>query len=126
MTISTAFGPLLFIICAGMTLAQEGAPLFACNLKAISAAERPRYSQLVKRVREAVRERTEIENGYRFKIAAEAITLPELAEWMGMERLCCPFLTLQLTVTGSQADCSLTRTGPNGAKPLIDAEFPSH
>lgn len=105
MTISTAFGPLLFIICAGMTLAQEGAPLFACNLKAISAAERPRYSQLVKRVREAVRERTEIENGYRFKIAAEAITLPELAEWMGMERLCCPFLTLQLSVTGSQAAC---------------------
>lgn len=88
-----------------MTLAQEGAPLFACNLKAISAAERPRYSQLVKRVREAVRERTEIENGYRFKIAAEAITLPELAEWMGMERLCCPFLTLQLSVTGSQAAC---------------------
>ncbi len=100
--------------------------MFACNLKAISAAERPRYSQLVKSVRQAVRERKEIANGYQFKIAGGTITLPELAEWMGMERLCCPFLTLQLSVMGGQADWSLTLTGPNGVKPLIDAEFPSH
>ncbi len=126
MTISTWLGPLLFAVCAGMTIAQEGAPLFACNLKAISAAERPRYSQLVKRVREAVRERKEIANGYQFKIAGGTITLPEIAEWMGMERLCCPFLTLQLSVTGSQAAWLLTLTGPDGAKPLINAEFPSH
>ena len=126
MTISSGLGPLLFIICAAMTIAQEGAPLFACNLKAISAGERPRYSQLVERVREAVKERTETANGYRFKIAADVIALPELGEWMAMERLCCPFLTIQLSVTGSQSDWVLTLTGPKGVKPLIDAEFPSH
>src|SRR5262245_37617300 len=126
MTITTAFAALLCIICAGITVAQDGSTLFACNLRAINAAERPRYNQLVKRVREAARERTEISNGYRFTVAGDAITLSEVAEWMGLERRCCPFLTLQLSVTGNQADWVLILTGPKGVKPLIDAEFPSH
>jgi len=100
--------------------------VFACNLKAISAAERPRYNELVKRVRDAMRDRTETSNGYAFKLDSKRITLLEAAEWIGMERLCCPFLTLQLSAAGNQAHWVLTLTGPEGVKPLLDAEFPTH
>jgi hypothetical protein len=41
-------------------------------------------------------------NGYAFKLDAKAVTLTETAEWITMERLCCPFLTLQLSTAGNQ------------------------
>jgi hypothetical protein len=103
---------------------KTGAPAFACNLKAISAAERPRYNDLVKRIRTAIRSRREIANGYVFKVDSKTVALPEAAEWVSMERLCCPFLTLQLTASGNQTDWLLTLTGPEGVKSLITTEFP--
>jgi hypothetical protein len=55
----------------------------------------------------------------------QVMSLTELAEWMTMERLCCPFLTLQISASGNQPDWLLTLTGPEGTKPLLDAEFPA-
>lgn len=37
---------------------KNATPVFLCNLKAIPAADRPRYNELIARVRAAVRERT--------------------------------------------------------------------
>jgi hypothetical protein len=99
-------------------------PVFLCNLLAISPAARPRYNELVQRVREAMHQREEISNGYTFRLHGKAISLTETAEWMNMERLCCPFLTLQLSVSGHDAVWNLTLAGPAGIKPLLDAEFP--
>ncbi len=126
MTIATALFASLFCVCVSAAAQKNSATVFACNLKAISAAERPRYNKLVKRVREATRERTEMSNGYTFKLDSKTITLPEAAEWISMERLCCPFLTLQLSAAGNQAHWVLTLTGPEGVKPLLEAEFPRH
>jgi hypothetical protein len=125
MTIAIALRASLLCVCAA---AQKKDPsmVFACNLKAISAAERPRYNELVKRVRDAMRDRTETSNGYAFKLDSKRITLLEAAEWIGMEWLCCPFLTLQLSAAGHEAHWVLTLTGPEGVKPLLDAEFPTH
>lgn len=44
---------------------------------------------------------------------------------IGMERRCCPFLTLQLSASGNDAYWLLTLTGPEGVKPLLRAEFPA-
>ncbi|MGH9631431.1 MAG: hypothetical protein ACRD7E_24265 [Bryobacteraceae bacterium] len=68
----------------------------------------------MKRLRLAVRNRSEIANGYTFKLDSKAVTLPEAAEWISMERLCCPFLTLQLSVSANQPHWILTLTGPEG------------
>jgi hypothetical protein len=99
-------------------------PVLACNLKAIGPAERPHYDELVERIRSAVRNRRAISDGYVFKLDSKTVSLPETAEWIGMERLCCPFLTLQLSAFGDRTDCILTLTGPEGVKPFLDAEFP--
>src|ERR1700712_3890060 len=112
MTRAMALGTM--ILCAGICAASPDntAPVFACNLKAIRAADRPRYTELVKRVRAAVADRREISNGYAYQLDSQAVTPPEAAEWMSMERLCCPFLTLQLSVSGRQPHWLLTLTGP--------------
>lgn len=113
------------LLCIGFCAAQDSTtPVFACNLKAISAAERPRYNDLTKRLRNAARNRSELPDGYAFKLDSKTISLPEVAEWISMERLCCPFLTLQLSASGDQADWLLKLTGPAGVKPLLQAEFP--
>jgi len=128
MTIAITLAALasVFCVCASAAAQENASTVFACNLKAINADQRPRYHDLVKRIREAVRDRTEMSNGYTFKLDSKTITLSEAAEWIGMERLCCPFLTLQLSVTGNQAHWVLALTGPEGVKPLLDSEFPSH
>ena len=111
-------------ICAGD---QKGnSSVFACNLKAIGAAVRPRYNDLTSRLRTAIRDRTELPDGFKFRLNGSTISLPEIAEWMTMERLCCPFLTLQLAVSGNQTDWWLKLTGSEGVKPLLQAEFPAH
>jgi hypothetical protein len=102
---------------------SEAAPAFACNPKAIRAADRPRYNELVKRIHAAVRERHELANGYELKLDGKAITLPEAAEWISMERLCCPFLTLQLATSGNQTYWTLALTGPEGVKKILEAQF---
>jgi hypothetical protein len=79
----------------------------------------------MKHLRAAVRDRSEIANGYSFRLDSNTITLPEVAEWITMERLCCPFLTLQLSVSGQQQHWILILTGPEGVKPIIEAEFPT-
>lgn len=122
MTIATVCASLL---CIGFCAAQDGTPpVFVCNLKAIGATERPRYNDLMKRLRSAARDRSELPDGYAFKLDGKKITLPEVAEWIGMERLCCPFLTLQISASGAQADWLLKLTGPKGVKLLLQAEFP--
>ena len=96
----------------------------ACNLSAISPAYRLRYKLLAKQVLSAVMGHTELPSGYQYQLNSKLVSLAECAEWISLERLCCPFLTLQLTVTGEQPNWLLTLTGPDGTKPLLDAEFP--
>lgn len=90
----------------------------------MTATVRPRYSELVERVRSAMGSRKALSNGYAFILDGKTVSLPEAAEWISMERLCCPFLTLQLSASGNQANWILTLTGPEGVKQLLDAEFP--
>jgi hypothetical protein len=97
-------------------------PVLACNLKAISAVQRPRYNNLVSRLRAAMRDRRELPDGYSYSLDVAKITEPEVSEWITMERLCCPFLIFQLDVAGEVL--RLTMRGPDGAKAVLREEFP--
>jgi hypothetical protein len=125
MTRAIAIGTI--ILCAGIrttAASDSAAPVFACNLRAIRAADRPRYNALVKQVRAAITDRREVQDGYVYHLNRRALSLPEIAEWIEMESLCCPFLTLELSVSGKQPHWLLTLTGQKGVKALLDIEFP--
>ena len=110
------------VVCA---VAQDSTPpVIACNTKAISMTDRPRYNDLTKRLRLAIRNRSEIRDGYTFKLDGQTLSLPEVADWISMERLCCSFLNFQLSASGNQSDWDLKLTGPKGVKALLQAEFP--
>ncbi len=104
--------------------AESTAPVLACNLKAISSAERPRYNDLFRRIREAARHRTEIANGYAFQLDGKVVQLQEIGEWISMERRCCPFLTFELSAYGYKTDYVLKLSGPEGVRAVLQGDFP--
>ena len=91
-------------------------------LQAIGAIQRSRYHDLVSRLRAAMRDRRELPDGYCYSLDFARITLPEVSEWIAMERLCCPFLIFQTEGVGEAS--RLTIRGPDGVKPLLREEFP--
>ena len=98
-------------------------PVIACNIKAISAIQRPRYYYLVSRLRAAMRDRSELPDGYSYSLDSAKIAEPEVSEWIDMERLCCPFLIFQFEGAGEAS--RLTMRGPEGVKAELSAEFPA-
>jgi hypothetical protein len=125
MTIAQALSAVVLCVSVCAAAQDRNPTVLACNLKAISVADRPRYNNLMKQLRNAIQYRSELSNGYAFKLDGKAISLPDVAEWISMERLCCPFLTLQLSASGNQADWVLNLMGPEGVKQILDAEFPT-
>ena len=97
--------------------------VLACNLNAISQENRHRYKDLFRRVQVAITDRRELADGYVFRLSGESLLLTDVAEWVSLERLCCPFFIFQLQATGGEPDYWLTLQGPDGAKAIIDHEF---
>lgn len=94
-----------------------------CNLTAIGPADRRRYAALRNAIRDAVLNRSELPSGYAFQLDENAIGLSQVAEWIAMERRCCPFLTLQLTASGQDPGWVLAITGPRGSKEILADAF---
>jgi hypothetical protein len=97
--------------------------VLACNLNAISQENLLRYKDLFRRVQAAITDRRELEDGYVFRLDGKSLSLPDVEQWISLERLCCPFFTFQLQTKGGEPDCWLTLRGPDGAKAIIDQEF---
>ena len=121
MTLATVLSTSL--ACVAVCGAFQANPPLACNLKAISPADRPRYGDLMKRLRTAVANQNELPDGYAYVLDPNMATLPEVAEWITMERRFCPFLTFQLDVKTS-GETRLTLRGPDGVKAILREEFP--
>ena len=77
----------------------------------------------MKRLRAALLSQSELSDGFAYGLDTKKVTLPEVAEWITMERLCCPFLTFQLDVK-TNGDARLTLRGPDGVKAILRDEFP--
>jgi hypothetical protein len=65
----------------------------------------------------------ELADGYEFELPADAATVQAVAEWAVMEKLCCPFLQIDLRLEADQGPLWLRPSGKEGVKPFIRAEF---
>ena len=94
----------------------------ACNLSRLNGDQRKREQELLGRFRRQWTKEAETDDGVWFSAAAHPEELASLGELLGLERLCCPFLTFRLEVTREES-CRLFISGPSGSKDLILAEF---
>ena len=69
----------------------------ACDMTALSVAERQRYDSLRPRVLNAVDHIQQTPTGFLLRVGSAA-SVPEVAEWMAMEQRCCAFLYIDLSL----------------------------
>lgn len=98
-----------------------GTDRFACDAKALSSAERARHEELSRALFSAVQEHRELPDGYGFRLPPEKLVAT--AEWVTLERRCCPFFTFVLEQTRDQGPVWLRVTGTKGVKEFIKEEF---
>lgn len=70
----------------------------------------------------AVEEIGELPGGYAFRLPADADTLLKTAEFISLERLCCPFLGFALVVEPEGGPAWVRLTGREGVKTFIREE----
>jgi len=102
---------------------NENETPFACSLTALTATERAHHSDLSKELHSAVKDIRGLDNGYAFQLSGDAKTISMVAEWISLERLCCPFFTFQLEVASEGKPMWLRMTGREGVKEFMRTEF---
>ena len=107
---------------------------FAGDLTVFTPAQRERLRTLVPQVFDACREAEELADGYRLRFpvppgegaaraaAAGAFALT-IAEWITLERLCCPCITFAMELESERGPIAVRMTGRPGIKPFLLAEF---
>ena len=108
--------------CCNNASSPTESPL-ACDLTAISATDRPRYNELRRMLASSAIAKRDLPNGVAIQIAPDKITLPQLAEWISMERKCCPFFEFKIDVAPESGPICLTLTGREGVKEFLAAAF---
>ena len=96
----------------------------ACNAFALSPEARKRHFEEVGPALLKLKKSTrELPDGYEFELPADKATWQLLAEWVIDERLCCPFLDIELRFSRENGPLWLRLTGRPGTKEFIKEDF---
>src|ERR1700722_11583839 len=95
----------------------------ACDLDAISASDRPRYNELRKMLAASAVAKRELPDGIAVQISTERMALAQLAEWIALERKCCPFFEFKIEVAPKSGPVWLSLTGRAGVKEFLAQAF---
>jgi hypothetical protein len=98
---------------------------FACDMTAIGPEQRGAHLDTIERLFGSVESIRELANGYSFQLPNEFDVLLA-AQFIALERLCCPFFGFGLDVEREGGAVWLRLTGREGVKPFIMAEIGDH
>ncbi len=62
-------------------------------------------------------------DGYAIRLANQDEILMQVAEFISLERVCCPFLNFQLEIEAERGSLWLRLSGREGAKDFLAAEL---
>lgn len=99
------------------------APL-ACRMEALDSKQRARHAELLSELAGAVTNVEELPDGIAVRFPARPYVFLRLAEWMELERACCPFLDFGLIFENRVPTMRLDLRGPAGVKDFLRAELP--
>lgn len=96
---------------------------FACVMEAIEPDKRQQHIATAEYLFRSVNEIRELPNGYAFRLPNQSEILLKVAEFVSLERLCCPFFGFTLEIEPEGGPVWLELTGREGVKPFIRAEI---
>jgi len=94
-----------------------------CSLAAMTAEQRQRHSQLGERLFGRMQAVRELSDGYAMLFPVD--TLPDMASFITLERICCPFLNFRITISADSEVIELALTGNEDVKAFLRSEFGS-
>jgi len=94
-----------------------------CRMDALDQRQRERHRALLSQLKAAVQDVKELTDGYAFGFSSDAFLFLCLAEWVTLERACCPFLTFELLFEEQEGSIRLTLRGRQGVKDFLKSEF---
>ena len=115
---------LLTVLLAAGLLAADSP--FACDRTALTPVERKRhFDEVTPALRKLVKGMAELPEGFAFELQGDTRTIQLAAEWVARERLCCPFLEINLKLERERGKIWVQLTGRPGTKEFIQAAFGS-
>lgn len=103
------------------TQASKESPI-ACDMSPIEPSRREHHIATGKEVFRAIAEIRELPDGYAFQLPDDPNMLVKLAEFISLEKLCCPFLGFVIEVEAEGGPVWLRLTGREGVKAFIREE----
>lgn len=98
----------------------------ACDRLALDPNARKRhFSELGPALRSMRTAARELPDGYEFQFPSDATAIAMVAEWAAGERLCCPFMQIELRIEPEHGPLWLRLTGREGVKQFIASDFAS-
>jgi len=94
-----------------------------CVLGSLDAKQLDRHQELRKQLRDKTQEVRELADGYAMRLPAENGMILSVAEFITLERLCCPFFGFELEVERDQGSLWLKLTGRDGVKEFLKAQL---
>ncbi|HEV8231860.1 MAG TPA: hypothetical protein VGQ75_05900 [Thermoanaerobaculia bacterium] len=97
---------------------------FACRLDALDPEQRKRHAALLRELEGAVSSVDDLPDGVSIRFPMRPYLFLRLAEWMELERACCPFFQFGLIFENRVPAMRLDLRGPEGVKDFLRGEFP--
>lgn len=96
---------------------------FACNMTALNGDRKKRVLELLNELKTKRQEIKELPDGYSFRYRMDSDTFLKAAEFITLERLCCPFFEFALIVEKENGAMWMQLRGRAGIKDFIKIEF---
>lgn len=104
-------------------MAASSALPIACDLGALSSEQRAREKALLSEFRVVFQDPRETDGGFMVVIPDDPELLSRLAEFLSLERVCCPFLTFDLSIPAERRPVTLHIHGQPGVKSFLRSAF---
>jgi len=97
----------------------------ACRIDALEARQRERHAALATELSTAATGVEELDNGYAVRFPSQPYLFLRVAEWVELERACCPFLVIGIAFENGAGSIRVDLRGPTGVKDFLQSKFPS-
>jgi hypothetical protein len=101
------------------------AAALACNIAALTPAERKVHTAIMHKLFAAVIQRLDTPDGFAFRLDPNRVAVAEVREWVAKESKCCPFIDFAVDSGSDGGPITLRLGGGKGVKEFIATEFES-
>lgn len=95
----------------------------ACDMSVLSLAQRETHLATSRELFSKLQAIKELADGYEFRLGDEPDAFLKVAEFVTLEKLCCPFLNFAIDVEAEGGPVTLRLTGREGVKAFVREEI---